>query len=194
MKRATFITIYGVNNIGKTTQAMKLVEHLNSCGYHAEHIKYPVYDSPTGRRINAILRSGKKQEIPERELQKLYIRNREEFEPTLQEKLESGIIIVAEDYIGTGIAWGVAKGLDYKWSKQANAHLLKEDLAILMDGDRFLDSREAVHLHEQDDDIVGRVRRQLLTQAKDFGYILVDANRPVDAVFSDIRAHVHRHI
>ncbi len=184
--RAPFIAVYGINNIGKTTQVEKLVEHLNNHGYRAERIKYPIYDSPTGRRINKILRGGWEQSISEEEFQLLYVKNREEYEPTLIQKLEEGIIIVAEDYVGTGIGWATAKGASYEWAVHVNARLLKEDLAILLHGDRFMAGREDVHIHEQNDALVLRVRTQFLRQAEDFGYHIVNANQSIDAVFSDV--------
>ena len=193
MARTPFITVYGINNIGKTTQVEKLVEHLNFLGYQAERIKYPVYDSPTGQRINDILRGGKTQTISEEDFQMIYVKNREEYESTLKQKLEDGIIVVAEDYAGTGIGWATAKGASYEWAKHANAHLLKEDLAILMDGERITSGREAVHIHEEDDALIRRARTQFLRQAEDLGYRIVDANQTIDAVFEDILKQVRKY-
>lgn len=186
MTRAPFIAVYGINNIGKTTQVKKLVAHLNSLGYNAERIKYPVYDSQTGQRINAILRENAELDISQEDFQKIYIQNRKDYEPTLIEKLKSGIIIIAEDYVGTGISWGVSKGIDYEWSKQANAHLLREDLAILMDGDPFLEAQEAGHLHEMDQERMKRVRGQLKIQAQDYGYHTVHVRPGIEGVFNDV--------
>ena len=39
-----FIVIYGVNNLGKTTQANMLVQKLKASGLKAEYLKYPIYD------------------------------------------------------------------------------------------------------------------------------------------------------
>ena len=73
MKVGLFIVIYGINNIGKSTQATMLADALTASGLKAEYLKYPIYDlSPTGPQINEILRSGKKQEISEEEFQALY--------------------------------------------------------------------------------------------------------------------------
>lgn len=190
---ARFIAVYGINNIGKTTQVEKLVAYLNGHGYRAERIKYPIYNSPTGQQINEVLRGGKDQSISEEEFQLLYVKNREEYEPTLIRKLEEGIIIVAEDYVGTGISWATAKGASYEWAKHVNSHLLREDLAILLHGDRFIAGRENVHIHEQNDTLIPRVRTQLLCQAEDFGYHIVNANQNVDAVFSGVLDCVRRY-
>lgn len=151
--KGKFITIYGINNIGKSTQAKMLVERLNASGHRAIHIKYPIYDlEPTGPLLNNILRS-KSQEMSEEELQTLFVRNRIEFEPRLIQYLAEGYIVVAEDYVGTGIAWGTAKGADMEWLEAINAPLLQEDMAIYMKGKRFLQGREHTHIHETDDEL-----------------------------------------
>ena len=123
-KVGKFIVLYGTNNLGKTTQAKLLVEKLNQNGFPAEYLKYPIYDlAPTGRKINQILRGGADQKISELELQELYAQNRRDFEPTLKEKLEGGINIVTEDYIGTGLAWGVTKGAPLTQLEKQNQNL-----------------------------------------------------------------------
>ena len=61
-----FITLYGINNIGKSTQALRLVERLKAEGFDAVYVKFPVYDvEPTGVYLNQFLRSGGAQEISE---------------------------------------------------------------------------------------------------------------------------------
>lgn len=150
MVRGKFITIYGVNNIGKTTHARLLVERLKKEGFDAVYIKYPIYDlEPTGKRLNAILRGNTRQSIDEKELQTLFRQNRADFEPQLEQTLKMGKIVVAEDYTGTGIAWGMAKGLTQSFMEQLNVGLLKEDFAILLTGHPDSRAKEARHLHEQ---------------------------------------------
>ncbi|MBI1971115.1 hypothetical protein HYS47_05175 [Candidatus Woesearchaeota archaeon] len=185
-----FIVIYGINNIGKSTQAKWLVDWLNKNGYTAEYLKYPIYHSLTGQQISGILRSGKKQGMDELAFQTLYYQNRKEFEPELRKKLGHGIIIVAEDYIGTSLAWGSAKGADYAALKKLNSSLLHEDLAILLDGIRFTKAIEKGHLHESDAKLVEQVRRQHIEIGKELDWKKVDANPPVEKVSAAILAIV----
>jgi dTMP kinase len=155
--RGKFITLYGINNIGKTTHAKKLVEKLEAAGHKATYIKYPVYDvEPSGVFIDQVLRGEKGQNISEDELQFWFVLNRYQYQPTLQQNLEDGYIVVAEDYIGTGIAWGTAKGLETEWLESVNSRLVKEDLAIMMEGKRDESAKEAIHVHEQNDDLIQR--------------------------------------
>lgn len=154
MERGKFITIYGINNIGKTTHAKKLVAKLKSEGNKSIYVKYPVYDEePSGVFIDKILRD-KEQKIPEDELQLWFVLNRYQYQPKLEKLLEEGYIVVAEDYIGTGIAWGTAKDLDTQWLEAINSKLLKEDLAIMMEGKRDVSAKEDVHVHEQNDELI----------------------------------------
>ncbi|MBT5015885.1 hypothetical protein HOM98_00195, partial [Candidatus Peregrinibacteria bacterium] len=110
------ITVYGINNIGKTTHTKRLVERLRDEGHDAVRVKFPVYDvHPSGDYLNTLLRSGGSQMISEEELQLWFVINRYQFQPTLEKWLKEGKIVVAEDYVATGIAWGTAKGASMVW-------------------------------------------------------------------------------
>ncbi|MEK7673474.1 MAG: hypothetical protein AAB373_06345 [Patescibacteria group bacterium] len=174
MVKGQFITLYGINNIGKSTHAKLLVERLEKEGYKSKYVKYPVYDlAPTGPFINEVLRGEDGQKIPEDELQMWFILNRYQFEPQIKKWIEEGYIIVAEDYTGTGIAWGVAKGLDEEWLLGANKYLLKEDFALMLEGERSLSAREETHVHEQNDDLVQKCIRVHERLAEKFGWTRV---------------------
>lgn len=174
--RGKFITLYGINNIGKTTQAKRLVEKLRGAGLKAKYIKYPIYDlAPTGPLINEVLRSGE-QKISEDELQLWFVMNRYQFQPQLIAMLEDGVNIVAEDYIGTGIAWGMAKGLEEDFLECVNRKLIKEDLAILMEGSRDIAAIEDGHVHEKNEELIEKCRAVFaeLAEKYDWKKVLVD--------------------
>ncbi len=169
--KGKFITIYGINNIGKTTHAKKLVERLEAEGRKAKYVKYPVYDvEPSGSFIDGVLRGEGGQKISEEELQLWYVINRYQYEPELKRLLEDGYIIIAEDYIGTGIAWGAAKELSIEWGENVNSGLLKEDLAILMEGNRDISAQEEVHVHEQNDDLIEKCTKVHSDLADKYGW------------------------
>jgi hypothetical protein len=44
--------------------------------------------------------------MDEHELQLWFVLNRYQYEPELKKLLNDGYIVIAEDYVGTGIAWG----------------------------------------------------------------------------------------
>lgn len=179
-----FIALYGINNIGKTTHAKRLTARLKKLGKCAIYIKYPIYNQkPTGPMINKILRSKAKQKISEEELQLLFVLNRYQFQPKLQKMLKAGKIVVAEDYIGTGIAWGTAKGTSMQELEKMNKFLVQPDLAILLEGARKLEAREKNHIHEKDDQLAEKCRKIFGKLAKKYKWrvIKVDKNPDITA-------------
>lgn len=160
------ITFYGVNNIGKSTQAKLLVEKLNSQGHKAIYLKYPIYDiKPSGIYINNILRNPNGQSISEEELQMWFALNRFQFEPQLQSYLDQNYIVIAEDYTATSLAWGSAKGANIDWLTNINEPLIKEDLSILITGERSHNSIEDTHIHENNEKLIQLVSLKLLDLA-----------------------------
>lgn len=186
-KKGKLIVFYGINNLGKTTQAKMLVDFLNKKKLSSEYLKYPIYNlKPSGKYINEILRGGKNQKISEEELQMWYTINRFQYEPFLKKKLSQDKIIIAEDYIGTGLAWGTAKKADLKWLEEINSKLLKEDLGILFNGKRFIAGKELKHIHEQSDDLMRCSKKTHLQLAKKYHWPIIDANQSIKEVHKNI--------
>ena len=182
--RGALITFYGINNIGKTTQSQLLVKRLQAEGVDAVFVKFPIYDTePTGPFLNRVLREsdGRVQKIPEEELQMWFALNRFQFEPTLVKWLEEGKIVIAEDYTGTGIGWGTAKGADQDWLENLNRYLLKEDFAILLEGARTMKAKEADHIHESNDELVERAREVFSRLADEYGWMRVQMDAVKEA-------------
>lgn len=182
-KKGKFIVLYGINNLGKTTQAKLLVASLNKDGHMAEYLKYPIYDlEPSGPILNNYLRGGNIYNLSGQDAQFIYALNRMQYEKELLKKLKRGINIVAEDYTGTGIAWGIGAGVDEKFLTNINAHLVKEDLGMLFDGERYMDSIEKGHKHESDNALMKKVRDVHLYLAKKYKWQKIDANLPIEEI------------
>lgn len=185
--KGKFIVLYGINNLGKSTQVKLLIEKLGKYGIHAEYLKYGVYDlKPSGEMLNEYLRKGNLYNFSPREFQMCHALNRTQYEPVLKQKLEEGTWIIAEDYKGTGIAWGIGAGVDKDFLLRLNEHLLKEDLCILFDGERFISGIEADHKHEQNDELTQKVRAVHLQLADTFGWSVINANQLVPIVHQHI--------
>ena len=186
-----FIVFYGINNLGKTTQAKKLADRLNSSGFKTEYLKYPVYDlRPSGPILNNYLRQGNDFNLTPREAQIIYALNRTQYEKTVIDKLNRGLNIIAEDYTGTGLAWGKGTGVSEKFLQQINSHLLKEDLAFLFDGERFKQASENNHRHETDSELINKVRLAHLVLAKKFNWIKINANLTIEEIHGQIWNHI----
>ncbi|NCN22067.1 dUTP diphosphatase [Candidatus Falkowbacteria bacterium] len=177
------IVLYGINNLGKSTQAKLLVEKLKSEGLKAEYLKYPIYDlSPSGEILNDYLREGNFYDLSSREAQVIYALNRTQYQDILIEKLEAGIHIIAEDYKGTGIAWGLGAGVSEVFLKSINSHLIDEDLVFLFDGERFMEAMEKTHKHETNNDLTTKVRWAHLKLKEECGWIKINANLSIEEI------------
>ena len=120
MTKGKLIVFYGINNLGKTTQAKMLVDWLNSIGIPAVYLKYPIYDLwPTGPKINAYLRENNPEHLTPLEFQELQVQNRKDFQDILDGYLNNGIWVVAEDYFGTGIEKGHTHERNAEYTEKA---------------------------------------------------------------------------
>ena len=120
--------------------------------------------------LNQIIRSGKPQELDEIPLQFIFMDNRKAFEPQLKQMLAEGKIVIAEDYTGTGIAWGMAKGVPQEVLEGLNKELLKEDFAILMTGQRDTRAQEKQHIHEQNPELLLSVSKIFVQLGQKYGW------------------------
>lgn len=190
MEKGRFIVVYGVNGVGKTTQLDMLIAHLKQRDIRLEVIKYPIYDlEPEGPFLDKYLRDpefSKENKLTTHELQKKYTDNRIRYEETLQKKLEEGVWIIAEDYIGTGIAWGLTWGGDLGYLEKINRYLLKPDLEILMHGNRFTTAIEKNHRNEERGERVVICKNFLRLLADKFKWKIINAQRKKEDVHRDM--------
>jgi dTMP kinase len=186
-KNGLLIAIYGINNIGKTTQVKLLKEEFEKQGKKTIIIKYPVYDLvPTGPQINAYLRLGNPEKLSPKQIQFLFAQNRRDYEVKLKELIVENDIVILEDYKGTGISWGMGAGVDKDYLIEINKDLINPDISILMDGKRFLQGEEKNHQHENNYELIDKVREALLELSKQFNWKIVNANQSIEFVKKDI--------
>lgn len=190
-ERGKFIVIYSPNNLGKSTQLELLKARLAGEGGKYVFIKYPRYDlEPTGPLINAILRHPDTldKEYTEAELQELFAQNRRDFQPQLEQLLAEGTTVIAEDYKGTGIAWGMTRDVPLEYLESINSDLLEPDLSILLDGKRFIQGKEnGTHRNESAEQVLWEKNRKIHQDlAKRYTWHIVNANQTKEKVHQDI--------
>lgn len=189
--KGKMITIYGINGIGKTTQLELLVGFLQSQGKEASRLKYPVYDlEPEGPFIYKYLRDPEfrtHNELSTENLQMKYADNRRRYEPELQKRLELGEWVIAEDYVGTGIAWGLTWGANLEYLEDINKDLYQSDLSILMHGERFDTTIETGHRNETNGDRIKICRNFHLLLGEYYEWKKVNANQDIESVQADIQ-------
>lgn len=192
-----FIALYGINNIGKSTQVERLKERFEGAGKSVKVLKYPIYDlEPTGPQINYFLRNPEAPQISGENFQMLYIQNRLDYQPQLRRDLETHDVVIAEDYTGTGMAWGMTQGTPYPWLQGKNMQYpqKKPDLEILMDGERFMTGKEMAHRNEADDLAVEATRKNFLWLAKRYKWPIVKANQAEEKVTEDLWNIIERQL
>jgi len=192
MKKGSFIAIYGINNLGKSTQVALLVEKLKQIGVDVISLKYALYDlEPSGPILNDYLRKGNPYKLSHREFKIFHAMNRTQNDANIRSMIESGKTVIVEDYTGTSIAWGVGSGVDKEFIEKINSHLLEPDMAILLDGKRFTDGIEEGHKHESDNDLTEKVRQVHLELAREQGWRPVNANQSREEVHEQIMKLYH---
>lgn len=162
-----FITFYGINNIGKTTHAKRFCRRCENAGLKVLYLKYPLYElPPSGQFLNQQLRGESGQTVSEEELQMWFSLNRFQYQDQLKKDIASYDVVVAEDYTQTGIAWGTAKGANETWLEAINEPLVKEDLSVLLTGERSKSAMEQQHVHETNDELIAKCATILAKRAE----------------------------
>jgi len=194
-ERGLIVAIYGMNNIGKSSVVEGVI---NKLGDNAFSLKYPIYDTPSGERLNKYLRNGNPENLTPIEAQKLFAQNRVDFEPELLRR-SRGKCVVLEDYNGTGKAWGlITTGASIEEMEEINKGQLEPDLNILLDGDRFTSGIESNHRHESVGGDVWNKGREIHKElGKRYGWKTVrvcfgELDREIDEVVDLIQVAIER--
>ena len=179
-KKGLFIVIYGPSGVGKTRELQLLGEKLSSIGVTNKRVEYPIYElGEAGPKLEKIL-WGREPRVEEEEMQTLFAENRRDFEPTLKQWLNSGVTVLAEDYKGTGMVWGVTGGLSLEKMEEINKSFIDPDVSILIDGPRRLDMRPGEgHIYNSDEDEWYRARKNYLQMADKYGWVRIGGDAPI---------------
>jgi dTMP kinase len=185
------IAFEGLDQSGKETQARLLVADLRARGRRVETLSFPDYQTAIGREIGEALAG--RRDYGADVMQLLYIANRFEKKPQILDWRAAGAVVVCDRYLASSIAYGESQGLDPAWLTDAQRYLPQPDLTFVLDiapetsAARKQRNRDR---YERDMPLLTRVRESYRRQATQAGWHLVDADRPKDAIASEIRSHV----
>jgi dTMP kinase len=181
------IAFEGLDQSGKQTQAARLAAAWRAAGRTVRELSFPDYETPIGREIGAALRG--EREFAADVMQLLYVANRYEYRPAIEQVLASGGVVVCDRYRASSVGYGEAQGLSRAWLEEIQRYLPPPDLTVLLDiapataVDRKATNRDRF---ERDLALLGRVRESYRRQAAEHGWLLLDGERSKDAVADDI--------
>lgn len=181
------IALYGVTNVGKTTQIKLFAERCEREHVLCHTLKYPLYDlAPTGPLITEAIKQSNPKNLTAAEIQALMAKNRFDFQPKLQELMKQCNIVFAEMYTDTGIAYGIGDGVNKAVLLAINEGLIIPRLSILLDGTRFLESVEKGHRFEEDINKTSYIRHIHLQLAHEKNWSIVTADQSKEKVHEEI--------
>ena len=125
------IAIEGLDQSGKETQAQLLRDWLRAAGHKARLVAFPDYGTSIGEEIARALQ-GEREYGPD-VMQLLYMANRYERKGDIERWLASGVIVVCDRYMASGIAYGEANDLDPAWLAEVQKFLPRAALTIVID-------------------------------------------------------------
>lgn len=185
------IAFEGLDQSGKQTQAERLASACRDEGCRVELVSFPDYQSPIGAEIGRALH-GERDFAPD-VMQLLYIANRYEHRPRIEELLAAGAIVVCDRYLASSIAYGEAQGLDGAWLAETQRHLPQPALTLLLDIAPYVSlgrKQVARDRYERDLALLDRVRASYLRQASAADWLTIEGQQPRDAVTDRVLAAV----
>lgn len=181
------IAFEGLDQSGKQTQAESLRDHLAGRGRDCRLLSFPDYQTPIGTELSKALH-GEREYAPD-VMQLLYVTNRYERRGDMERLLVSGAVLLCDRYVASSVAYGEAQGLDAGWLASIQRFLPKPDLTILLDiapataARRKSSGRDR---YERDLGLLSRVRESYRAQAAAGGWLVLDGERPREAVAVDV--------
>jgi len=181
------IAFEGLDQSGKQTQAEILTAVLQERGRVCHLLSFPDYETAIGQEIHRGLHGGRDYDAAVMQL--LYIANRYEKRPRIEQWLRDGAVIICDRYAASSVAYGEAQGLDPAWLEDAQRFLPKAHLTILLDiSPETAAGRKAAgrDRYERDLVLMSRVRQSYRRQAQAAGWLPLNADRDKHAVAADI--------
>lgn len=190
------IVFEGADGSGLSTQSKLLYKYLKKRGHAVVHTKEPT-NGFIGRIIRNVLR--RKRRLGAETLQLLFCADRaNHIESLIKPALRKNRIVICDRYALSTIAYGALK-LDRKWLITLNSKFVRPDLTILLDVPekvclKRIRKRGATELFEERERLK-KIRANYKKLKRGFrNVVVVNGNRPIDAVFADVKKIVESKI
>jgi dTMP kinase len=181
----SIIAFEGIDASGKQTQSEMLLNYLKKeKKVNSQKISFPVYSTPIGQEIKSFL-SGKRPGYNFNVKHMLFAANRWEMKEKIDELLDERYVVLLNRYIYSGIAYGVAHGLEFGWVESLERGLPKPMLTFFLDIEPRVSferkSSKKRDAFEKDLAFLQRVRNVYLALAEDGqDWVKLDGHRSID--------------
>lgn len=203
--RGNLIVIEGADGVGRSTQIWLLKQWLETKG-HAVLATRMTRSALAGKG----LRQAKKGTTLGRVTMALFYATdfADRLEHEIIPALKAGFVVLTDRYIYTLVARALVRGIGPDWLRDIYGFALKPDrifylragvddlvTRVLQKG-RFDYWESGMDLHLGDDmyesfvEYQNRIMAQFDKMVEDYGFTVIDASRPIDAVFADLKDQV----
>lgn len=199
MKRGKFITIEGIEGVGKSTNMDVLVEHIEAAGQQVLTTREPG-GTPLAEDIRELLKNRSDEPIPEiAELLLLFAARSFNVNNVIIPALEAGTWVVSDRFTDSSRAYqGGGRGIPMETIDRLADWVhgeVKPDLTILLDAPVEIGMQRANHrgapdrFEEERHDFFQRVRECYLRLAslEPSRFVVIDTTQGLDEVKADIR-------
>ncbi len=199
------IVIEGADGVGRSTQIWLLKEWLETQG-HAVLATSMTRSALAGKG----LRKAKKGTTLGRVTMALFYAT--DFADRLEREiipgLKAGFVVLTDRYVYALAARALVRGIDRNWIREVYGFALQPDRVLYLragiddlvtrvlqkDGFDYWESGMDLHLgddmYESFVEYQNRIMAQFDEMTEDYGFKVIDASRPIDAVFADLRLQV----
>lgn len=129
--RGALIVLEGLDRVGKSTLAKKLVQHLENTNRPVTYCRFPERSTPVGGLIDECLKSSSKR-VEDHVMHLLFSANRWEMNKAIRTNIERGTTVIIDRYSYSGMAYSSVK-LDLNWCREVEKGLPKPDLVIYLE-------------------------------------------------------------
>ncbi len=181
--RGHLIVFEGLDQSGKQTQAERLAAACRDARHRVEELSFPDYHTAIGAEIGNALQG--RRDYAADTMQLLYIANRYEYRPQIEEWLAAGAMVICDRYLASSIAYGEAQGLELAWLIDTQRHLPQPSVTILLDipPEASLRRKQADRdKFERDLALLARVRSSYQRQSEAAPWVRIDGQQDKDAV------------
>lgn len=181
----------GIDQSGKKTLSALLMERLRKDGIQGEMISFPDYTTPIGRELKFYLAG--KRDYPPQTRHLLFAANRWERKKDIESWLQRGKVVLANRYVASGVAYGMAHGLEKGWLWNLEEGLPKPDETFLIDIPpqvSFARKMKERDLYEERTELLEQAREAYLDLASEDNWAVLDGTREVESVFGDLFSRV----